>query len=405
VPLSEVADLLLRWFHVIAGILWIGNSMLFNWLDRNLARRPERAADGHYHGTIWLVHSGAFYEVEKKLLGPHQLPATLHWFQWQNGLTWLSGMVLLVLVYYANDGAFLVDPTVAAIAPRRAMAIGLGTVFGACALYELVWRGLGRFRGVASALTLALLGGAAWLLAESLAGRAAYIHVAVAIGTIMTANVWTVILPAQRALVLATRAGREQDAALSAQAKERSIHNNYLTFPLLFLMLSSHFPSTWGHPRSWLVLVALGAAGAGVRHGMNLRASDPHWWAVAGGSAAAGLAALVWLTGAGGTAAASGPRVAFATVEAIVGQRCRSCHSARPTDPIGAFTLGVHLDTPEQIRGHAERIRVRTVELRTMPFLNRSGMTDAERETLRRWLDQGADIAAGEPPRAAAGRP
>lgn len=393
--LHELADLLIRWIHVFAGILWIGNSMLFNWLDRNLRRSPEEAGDPRRTGRIWMVHSGGFYEVEKKLLEPGRMPAELHWFKWQNGITWISGISLLVVVYYLNDGAFLVDPAVAALSAAQATLLGIGVVAGSWIVYDLAWRTLGRFRVWPTALTLAVLAGSSWILTATLSGRAAFIHVGVVIGTIMTGNVWFVILPAQRELLAATREGREQDPVFGLRAKRRSIHNNYLTLPLLFLMVSNHFPATWSTSRRWWLLVVLVVAGAGVRHGMNLRYETPRWWPVAAGSALLGVGGLVGLTWSARPAAApAGEPVAFATVERIVGVRCRSCHSASPTDRLGAATLGVHLDTPEQIRAHAPRIRARVVELRTMPFLNQTGMTDEERDLIGRWIDQGADVGA-----------
>jgi len=395
VRLHELADLLIRWIHVFAGILWIGNSMLFNWLDRNLVRTPEEEGDPKRMGRIWMVHSGGFYEVEKKLLAPGQMPAELHWFKWQNGITWLSGISLLVVVYYLNGGAFLVDPAVKALSAPQATLLGVGVVVVSWLIYDVSWRTLGRFPVWPTALTLAVLVGSSWVLTQTLSGRAAFIHVGVVIGTIMTGNVWFVILPAQRELLAATREGREQDPSFGLKAKLRSIHNNYLTLPLLFLMVSNHFPATWSTSRRWWLLVVLVAAGAGVRWGMNLRYTAKPWLPVAAGSAILGVGGLLGLTWSARPAASpGGEAVAFETVERIVGVRCRSCHSAKPTDPLSVATLGVLLDSPEQIRAHAPRIRARVVELRTMPFLNKTGMTDDERETIGRWIDQGADTTA-----------
>jgi len=379
VRLQELLDLLIRWFHVIAGIMWIGNSMLFNWLDRNLVRPPGKADRPGFQGEIWMVHSGGFYEVEKKLLAPGQMPKQLHWFKWQNGLTWISGIFLLMVVYYLHAAAFMVDKQVADLSPSTAMWIGIGTIVGSWVVYDVVWRTLGGVKLWPSLLTLLLLGGVTYLLAMTLSGRAAYMHVGVVIGTIMTGNVWTVILPSQRALVAATESGKEQDVALGNKAKQRSIHNNYLTFPLIFIMVSNHFPSTWGDNHNWIVLLVVMAAGAGVRHGMNLRYSFEGWYAIVGVSLVLGLFTLVRLTMSSSAPVDRSPAVSFATVDHIIGNRCRSCHSSSPTDELSKATNGVVFDTPEQIAGLKSRIRARAVELGHMPMPNKTGITDAER--------------------------
>ncbi len=392
--LEELVDLLLRWFHVVAGILWIGNSMLFNWLDRNLVTPASKAHQPGFQGEIWMVHSGGFYEVEKRQLAPGQLPAQLHWFKWQNGLTWISGIFLLMVVYYLHAAAFMVDKQVADLTPATAVYVGIGVIVGSWFVYDVVWRTMGKLPRWPTLLTLLLLGGVTYLLAMTLSGRAAYMHVGVVIGTIMTGNVWTVILPSQRALVAATESGKEQDAALGLRAKQRSIHNNYLTFPLIFIMVSNHFPSTWGDNHNWIVLLVIMAASVGVRYGMNLRYSHPGWYAMVGLSLVLGLFTLVRLTTASTPPFDHSPTVSFATVDGILGNRCRTCHSARPTDELAKSTNGVVFDTPEQIASLKLRIRARAVELKNMPVLNKTAITEAERELLRRWIDQGGNPAA-----------
>jgi len=397
VTFQELIDLLVRWFHVIAGIMWIGNSMLFNWLDRNLVKPKAKADRPGFQGEIWMVHSGGFYEVEKKLLAPGELPPQLHWFKWQNGFTWMSGIFLLMVVYYLHASAFMVDKLVADLAPGTAVWIGIGTIVGSWVVYDVLWRTMSKVKVWPTLITLVLLGGVTYLLGTTLSGRAAYIHVGVVIGTIMTGNVWTVILPSQRALVAATESGKEQDVELGNRAKQRSIHNNYLTFPLIFIMVSNHFPSTWGNQNNWLVLLVLMGAGAAVRYGMNLRYSSPGWWAMVCVALALGLFGLVRLTVTLGGPEDMSPSVSFATVDGIIGRRCRQCHSARPTDEMSKATNGVMFDTSEQIVSLKARIRARAVELANMPLVNKTGMTDDERALLRRWIDQGASpTATGE---------
>jgi len=270
VQLSELLDVIFRWTHVIAGIMWVGNSMLFNWLDRNL---EKSAGLGRLsQGKIFMVHSGAFYDVEKKLLEPGELPATLHWFKWQNFTTWATGISLMVVVYYFHGAAFLVDPSVHDVGPLIAITLSIGSLFTAWIVYDGIWRMLGEGAPrVATALSIAILVGSIFAFTQVFSGRAAYIQTGVMIGTIMTGNVWSVIVPSQHALIEATKSGVAQDPKWSIQAKARSIHNNYLTFPLIFIMVSNHFPAATTHYLNWLILIAVIIGGAGVRHFMNIR--------------------------------------------------------------------------------------------------------------------------------------
>lgn len=386
--LRELLDLLVRWTHVIAGIMWIGNSLLFNWLDRNL--KPFDDAQEGSQGKIWLLHSGAFYEVEKKLLpAGFPYPEKVHWFMFQNLTTWLSGVGLLVLVYYMGGAALMIDPAVADLSPAAAIAIGVGSLLGGWLVYDLLWRSpIGRSSLSASLISFGLLVLLSYGLSQLLSGRAAYIHIGALLGSLMTGNVWFYIVPSQRELVAATRAGRAQDKTISQRAKLRSIHNNYMTFPVIFIMISNHFPSTFGHQLNWLILAVLMVGSALVRHSMNIRFSYRRWLPAAVGVGAAALAITFGLIAAPrmGARAAAGP-VDFTTAQAIINARCVSCHSAQPTDPI--FTTapaGIMLDTPEQIRAAASRIYERAIVTRTMPLANKTSMTDDERATLEAWL-------------------
>lgn len=379
--------------------MWIGNSMLFNWLDRNLVRRTS--GDERHVGAIWMVHSGGFYEVEKKYLAPAQMPEVLHWFKWQAYTTWMSGLALLVIVYYMGGGALLVDPAVSSLSPERATMVGLASVFGGLALYDGLWRSpIAKFERTATVLSLLLLAGAVWGLSSLLSGRAAYIHVGALLGTCMAGNVFLHIMPSQRELIAATTAGRDQDPKLSWRAKQRSIHNNYMTFPLLFIMLSNHFPSTFGHAHRAIVLGVLMVAGASVRHILNIRFGFPHWKPALAATLAASILVLTYLLvpfGAGDAAAtaalAAGPPVRFADVRTVVQERCVHCHSATPKDDV--FTTapnGVIFDTPDQMHLYADRMASRAFALKTMPLANKTKMTDEERTLLGRWVAQGAHI-------------
>ena len=390
----ELLDLVVRWVHVIAGIMWIGNSLLFNWLDRNLTPPAEPKAG--VEGEIWLLHSGGFYQVEKKQLAPWQLPAQLHWFKWQNFTTWVSGILLLIIVYYLGGAAYMVDPGVAEISVGTAIAIGVGVLVGSWFVYDLLWRSpIGKNPLLAAAISLVLLIATTYGLAQTLSGRAAYIHIGAMLGTLMTGNVWLHIMPSQRALVAATKAGQRPDPALAQRAKQRSIHNNYMTFPLLFIMVSNHFPSTYSNQLNWLILAILMLASAAIRHFMNVRFWYRGWLRAAAGTALVALALVLVLmarTRGPTSVAASSQPVPFTTVQAIIRQRCLACHSATPTDSqFTAAPAGVTFDTPEQIRRMAGRIKERAVVSKTMPLGNKTGMTEEERALLGAWIDQGAN--------------
>jgi uncharacterized membrane protein len=394
--IRELLDLFVRWTHVIAGIMWIGNSLLFNWLDRNL--RPIEPPPEGSLGKIWLLHSGAFYEVEKKLLpAGTPYPAKVHWFLFQNLTTWVSGICLLVIVYYMGGAAYMIDPSVAAISAGAAIAIGVGTLIGSWLVYDLLWKSpLGKNTPLAFAISFVLLIGVSYGLTHVLSGRAAYIHVGALLGTLMTANVWFYVVPSQRALVAASRAGLAQDPALSYRAKQRSIHNNYMTFPVIFIMISNHFPSTYGSSLNWVILAVLMVGSAAFRHFLNIRFSYGGWLRLAAATTLLTIAAVfVLITRANAlpSAAASGGPVAFADARAVIQRRCIECHSATPSD--STFTTapaGVMFDTPEQIQRMAARIKERAVITKTMPFNNKTGITADERALLGAWIDQGASI-------------
>jgi uncharacterized membrane protein len=404
----ELLDLVARWVHVIAGIMWIGNSLLFNWLDRNLRPRPEP----DLYGDIWLIHSGGFYLVEKNQgeRGPggrRALPRPLHWFKWQAYTTWLSGAALLIVVYYLGGRALIVDPDVSSISPLTGTIIGAGTIVVAWVLYDLTWRLLGpRAPRIAGAICVMLLVVAIEWLLSRLSGRAAYVHVGALLGTIMAANVAMVIMPSQRELVAALSAGRAPSQEIADRAKMRSIHNNYLTFPVIILMMSAHFPSLYAG-RGDLPLLTLLVAGAAVRHILNIRFSFRWWKATLAATLVATMLLLSAFVGIGpfartnvnggrsvGADSASLPaHVTFADARRVIDRRCAACHSLTPSDvSLGAMPAGVAFDSPEQIRALAERIRERAVVQRTMPPANKTRITDAERAMLAKWIVDGASV-------------
>jgi uncharacterized membrane protein len=390
--LREVLDLALRWVHVIAGILWIGNSMLWNWLDRNLDA-PEPPVEG-VQGEIWLLHSGAFYRMEKDLRGWPRA-RTLHWFKWQAYTTWLTGAALLVVVYHAGGRALLVDPTVADLSAAQAIGISVGTlVVGWLVYHFFLGAAVIRHGRAGGAVGFAAILATGFLLTQLLSGRAAFLHVGALLGTLMAGNVLRVIMPSQRALVAAVERGERPDPAPGLRAKERSIHNNYLTYPVVVLMLSAHFPGLYGHRWNWLALGILVLSGAAVRHLMNLRFTWRPWKPALAATVTVTLASLGILLAnpaPGAPAAPGGDHpVSFAEARAVIDKRCTVCHSADPADrSFGPSPGGAAFDTPAQITALAERIRVRAVETETMPPANRTHLTAAERGVLARWVSGG----------------
>ncbi len=400
----EWIELALRWTHLIAGIAWIGSSFYFIWLDSHLERltagSAEAQRDPDLEGSLWMVHSGGFYRVERRKIGPGRMPATLHWFKWEAAFTWLSGAMLLGLVYYGTRGLYLVDPAVSGLSPRQATWLGLAVLFGGWFVYDALWQWAGeKRRGIALAVSLALLAATIVVLCRTLSGRAAFLHVGALLGSIMAVNVWVRILPAQTAMIRATEEGRTPDFSNGERAKLRSVHNSYMTFPVLFAMLSSHYPGTYGAPQKELVLALLFALGMGARHLMIGHGRRRFAWAVPMAAAAAAvvvLAAPARLEGRvdGATRAAlagEGEAPTFAEVQAVVLSRCVACHAAAPRiASFGAAPGGVNLEDPAQIARWADRIRERVVTTRTMPLGNMTAMTEDERLLLARWVGHGA---------------
>ncbi|HZO97721.1 MAG TPA: urate hydroxylase PuuD, partial [Gaiellaceae bacterium] len=311
------ADLLVRWLHVIAAIAWIGTSFYFIALDDHL-RAPAEPRDG-IGGESWEIHGGGFYRVDKYAVAPATLPDPLHWFKWEAYTTWLSGLALFLVVYYLHASTFLVDRSVADLTGGEAIAISLAGLALAWLVYDGLCRVLGRDDRALAVAVLASLTLAAWGAGRLFSGRASYVEVGAMIGTMMAGNVFFVIMPAQRELVRAKRERREPDPRHNARGKQRSVHNNYLTLPVLFAMLAGHFPFTYGHSQAWLILVVIMAVGAWIRLFFNLRHAGRTVWAIPL-SAAAALVVLAFAIepSSSGGSGATGATVPFATARRIV---------------------------------------------------------------------------------------
>jgi uncharacterized membrane protein len=388
----EWMNMLVRWLHVITGIAWIGASFYFVWLDNSL-RPPVPGSDlarKGVAGELWAVHGGGFYNPQKYLVAPAELPAELHWFKWEAYATWLSGFALLLVVYWFNAQAMMVDRSVADLSTWQAIGLGAGSLVAGWVAYDLLCRSpLGRHDLAFGAVMFALLVGAAWVLTHFLSGRAAYIHVGAMIGTIMVANVAMVIIPGQRKMVEAMRAGATPDPVHGIRGKQRSVHNNYFTLPVLFIMISNHFAMTYRHPHAWAVLGTIMAAGVFIRHFFNLRHKGRVEWIypAIGAALLLGLAVVLAPPRPG----APQGKADFAQVEAIVRQRCVSCHAAHPTQPgFASAPAGVMLDDAEGIARNAPRIYQQAVQLKAMPLANMTHMTDAERAQIGAWFEAGA---------------
>jgi uncharacterized membrane protein len=392
---TDWLDLVFRWFHVVAAIVWIGTSFYFVALDNHL-REPESDSDRDQGigGESWEIHGGGFYVVRKFRVAPPRLPEPLHWYKWEAYWTWLSGFALFCVLYYADARLRLIDPSVAVLDPWQAILISIGLLVAAWLVYDLTCRLLAGRPLLLAAVILGLVTGSAYGVGQLYSARAAYLQVGAMLGTIMVANVFFVIIPGHWELVRAKDAGRDPDPRPGLVGKQRSVHNNYLTLPVLFSMLAGHFTFTYTHDHAWAVLVALMAVGAAIRHYFNRRhAGETLWW-IPVACAAAIAAIAVWLRPPGAPAAApGGSTVPFAQVRHVVEARCQPCHSQRPTYPgVAAPPLGVTLDTPEQIRARANQIEQLAVSSTAMPLGNATKMTRAERDLLGRWIAAGAKI-------------
>jgi uncharacterized membrane protein len=385
---NDWLDLLIRWLHVIAGIVWIGTSFYFVALDNHLGRpREQRDIDEGVGGESWEIHGGGFYRISKWTVAPRELPEPLHWFKWEAYTTWLSGFALLVVLYYFDAETYLVDPSVRDISSAAAIILSLLGLGLAWVVYDLACRVV-RIEALMAVFLFGLVVASAYAFSEVFSGRAAYLQVGAMLGTIMAANVLFNIIPAHWDLIRAKEAGEPPDAAPGLEAKRRSVHNNYLTLPVVFAMISNHFPFTYGHDQGWLVLVALVVIGAFVRHFFNLRhAGRNAWWIPVTASVAVVALAVAIRPDEGGGGDRPARAVTAEEAQAIVQQRCVPCHAAEPTqEGFDSPPAGVAFDTSDQIESQAAAIEAQAVDSKAMPLGNVTQMTDEERETLGAWI-------------------
>ncbi|MFN8674428.1 MAG: urate hydroxylase PuuD [Candidatus Sericytochromatia bacterium] len=410
--LLEWLSLIVRWVHVLFGIMWIGSSIFFNWLDSSF--EPLKEPEENCVGEVWMVHGGGFYHVKKKFLKAEEMPENLYWFKWEAGFTFISGITLLTIVYYLTGGAFLIDPTVSSITNSQAIMLGIGTLIGGWAVYDTIWNSpLSKKPMITATACFLMVIGVAYGLTQVLSARAAYLHTGAMLGTIMAANVWMRILPGQSKMLKAVQEGKPIDPAPGLKAKMRSKHNNYMTYPVVFIMISNHFPITYQHHLNWLILAILIVASAIIKHFLNISEHFKYWFpraAVVGGIA---LASLLFISSIPQKEAStfatdehnqtlpnkdpkvtsSNEKVKFEDVQKIVKQRCMVCHSAKPTDDLFKVApAGVKFDDPKIIKMMAPRIKERVVVLKNMPFANKTKITQEERNTLGKWISEGANL-------------
>jgi uncharacterized membrane protein len=381
-------NLLLRWAHLIVGIGWIGTSFYFIALDLELRKR-ETMPEGVY-GTAWQVHGGGFYHVHKYLVAPKQLPPDLIWFQWEAYLTWVTGIGLMVSEYYWRADVYLISPDVLPLLPIQAIVISLISLAAGWFIYDRICKSpIGKHTLPLAVIVFALIVAAAWFYSHVFSGRGALVHVGAFIGTIMAVNVFGVIIPNQKKIVASLIAHEEPDPTLGAIGKQRSVHNNYLTLPVLVMMVSTHYPMLSGHPQTWLVVALIVVIGASVRHFLNRHdAHDPfekYGWALP--VVAVALAGAIWLTVPQTRASLGDVTVTEGEVLAIVGKHCIMCHSAHPShEGFDEPPKGVILTSIPNIVLHKEQILAQAVNSDTMPLGNETHITEEERQKLGAFL-------------------
>ncbi len=425
----EWLNLSVRWVHMITGVAWIGASFYFVWLENNLNRINPKSG---LAGDLWAIHGGGIYHLEKYKLAPPTMPDNLHWFKWEAYFTWMSGIALLCVVFYWNPTLYLLAPGSSLSGPEGVL-LGLGSLLAGWFIYSFLCdSALGKRPALLGLILFVLLIAAAYGFSKVFSGRGAYLHVGAVIGTIMVGNVFRIIMPAQRALVAAIAENRTPDPALPAKGLLRSRHNNYFTLPVLFIMISNHFPSTYGSQYNWLILAGIAVAAVLVRHYFNTRHnSQKYAWTLPVGALA--MICLAYVTGpkpvatapevakapaaieyqplpetalggglkpaapaapaepAAAPAAPAQATIDFDKVHGVIQERCAVCHSAKPTSPLfSTAPAGVMFDTPAQIQQQAARIQAQAVASQIMPLGNITQMTQQERDLIGTWINQGA---------------
>jgi len=397
--IMEWLNIVVRVMHITFGIAWIGASFYFVFLE-NALNRTDNIRD-ELAGNLWAVHGGGFYYLEKYKVAPKTIPKSLHWFKYEAYFTWISGFALLFIIYYFNASAMLIDTNVMKLTTTQGIFISIGSLISAWIIYDQLCKSALRNKPVLFALIgIALLVGFAYFYSHVFSGRAAYIHFGAMLGSIMVANVFFVIIPSQKAMVNAAKKGELPDPSKARpddpvgrgkNALRRSIHNNYFTLPVLFVMVSNHFPSTFSNKYQWAVLAAISIGAAGIKHWLNLREQGKiSVWIMP--ASVILLLAVAYVT-APRPSNAKCDKIDFVQVNTIIQLRCIQCHSSKPTDNVYTTAPnGVKYDTPLEIVAKKDLIMQRVAITKTMPQNNKTNMTPEERDIIRCWVEQGATL-------------
>jgi uncharacterized membrane protein len=389
--LNDWAQLLFRWVHVLAGIAWIGHAFFFHSMEKALRKPEVPGVDPDVFGELWMVHGGGFFRMQKTRVLPPVITGHLHWFKYEALLTWVSGFLLLIALYYLTGGVYMIDRSVMALTPGAAVGVGLGSLLGGWLVYDWLWAGpVARMSPrAATALTVLMVSGIGVGLTFVLSGRAAFLHTGALLGTLMTANVWMRIIPGSKKMVAALEKGLEPDLRLGAVGHQRSVHNGYMHFPIVFLMISNHYPFASAGSWAWLVLLLVMALGAAVR-----QLFYDGWSAHPAVKAVVVVAPMVLMgltmpKPTAPVAAADAP--SFAEVRAVMQARCVSCHAAAPTQPgFQAPPKNLVLTDDEAIYANRSLIHAQVVVSKVMPLGNLTQITDDERALIDRWVAAGA---------------
>lgn len=383
-------EYVLRFSHLVAGIMWIGSSFYFIWLDSAFVA-PEKPRNG-VDGEVFMVHGGFYYQVEKKKIAPGELPKLLHWFKWEATLTWVTGFLLLIYLYFLRGASLLIDQERFPLSQWQAIGLSLSVLIASWLIYDLIiWNArLIKAKWISVLLSVVFFGGLIYGLTQIFSGRGAFILTGAILGSQMLLNVWVRILPGQAKMVREAQAGVVPDYSVSLKSKVRSVHNTYFIFPVLFIMLSNHYPSVYNHPYNWLLLIVLSVSGAMVRHTMVTKNVKERWLLA---PAAIGLAALVFSTAVPKSTVEAGllpkEKVEFNQVYVILAQRCFACHSTKNTDDV--YTIAPRdtvFEREDQVRARGDKIHLHVVVAKSMPLGNKTQMTEDERAILDRWLRQ-----------------
>lgn len=387
---NEWMNIIVRWLHITFGIAWIGSSFLFVFMENSLHPNKNRP---DLKGDMWMVHGGGFFFVEKYKVAPKEIPKILHWFKYEAYFTWLTGFMLLFVVYYFNAEAMLIDSNILDISANMGIVIAIGSLGLGYLVYDLLCRTpLLKKPLYFGIVGFVILVGFAYFYTQIFNARAAYIHFGALIGTMMAGNVFFVIIPSQKAMIKAAKKGEFLDPWLGQYAGLRSFHNNYFTLPVLFVMISNHFPSTFGHEFHWAVLAALSLASAGIKHYANLREKGQLSYYVLPVSIIL-LLSIAFVTTPEIPGGECESEVSFAEIYGIFNERCVTCHSSQPTDDVWTSPPnGIVYDTPQDIAKLVDKIMLRVVVTKTMPQNNKTGVTPEEREKIRCWIEQGAIV-------------